>query len=356
MTRKPAHTLVDLLRRIYHSSPWPVIWVYSKLYLAWSWIRSFWLPLHLYTGKTPERGEKFRFAYLGWNPLFLNYWLQKFMAQPEKIPTKKHIPIWRIRTFLDANMVNADLAMAELSKKLPKVKIGNSPAFVLPRWLKMYLDVDLTLAKIKKDRGIPKRIRKYGLEVEKSSSPEDYKFFYEKMYLSYVLGRHRGSAFIEDFKEMFHHSKGKGSILYFAKYDGKRVAGLYELKEEKGPHMYAFGVIDGSEEIMKMGVLGAIYLHALKEHQANGIKRVSFGGTSPHINDGLTMFKLFLGAMVLEIEQQDSPRLCLIPLMNTKAVKDLLVSNPFAFIEDNSVQCAMFKASGKEYPDEEFHK
>lgn len=348
--------LVTLLRRVYHSSPWPIIWVYSKIYLFWSRIRSFRLPVHLYTGVTPGNGHKFTFAYFGWNPLFLSYWLEKFMDRQEKMPFKKHVHVRRIKAFLEANSIDADMALMELSKKLPEVKTEKHSSFVLPRWLKMYLDVDLTLSKIKKRRDIPKRIRRHGLEVETSTTPEDYKFFYEQMHKPYIQDRHQGSAFVEDFKEMFHHSKSKGSILYFAKHDGKRVAGLYELKEEKGPHMYAVGILDGSEEIMRMGVLGAIYFYALQEHKANGIKRVSFGGTSPHLNDGLTMFKLFLGAQIYGIEHQDSPRLSLIPLKKSPAVKDILVSNPFAFIENNAVLCAMFTDSADKEPDEEFQK
>jgi hypothetical protein len=120
--------------------------------------------------------------------------------------------------------------------------------------------------------------------------------------------------------------------------------------------MHAVGVLNGSDDIMRMGVIGALYYFALTDHRKNNIKRVNIGGTSPLLKDGITMFKLSLGAKVSEIQHQNSIRLKLLPLGNSPAVKDFLTSNSFTYIENEYVYCAIFKDETKEESEIKFQK
>ncbi len=98
-----------------------------------------------------------------------------------------------------------------------------------------------------------------------------------------------------------------------------------------------------AEDIMKMGVIGALYYFALVEHRKNNIRRVNIGGTSPLLKDGLTTFKTLLGAKASEYQYQNSVGYKLLALGNSSVVKDFLTSNPFTYLEDDHVYCAMFK-------------
>ncbi|MCK5137397.1 MAG: hypothetical protein KAR19_16555 [Bacteroidales bacterium] len=348
MNKVTKRRLVDYLKKIYNSSPMIVIKTYALVFSAWSKIRSLWLPVHLYTGIAHEGGNSLNFSYLGWDNKVLSYWLVRIFDQYEQVPCKKLIPVWKFNKYLKDKTLKCDLAMVELTNKLAKQRAGELAGFVLPRWLKMHLDVDLSLSLIKKGNDIPRRIRKYSLGVEKGYSDQDFAFFYEKMHKPYIECRHKESGIVEDYKKMLQDFKREKSTIYFVIKDGLRIAGLYEQNFDGIPFMHAVGILDGSDDIMKMGVIGALYYFALTDHRKNNIKRVNIGGTSPLLKDGLTMFKLSLGAKVSEIQHQDSLRLKLLPLRNSPAVEDFLTSNSFTYIDNEYVYCAIFKDETKE--------
>lgn len=348
--------LVDKIKKIYHSSPLIVIKTFSSLYNAWGKIRSYWLPVHLYKGIARDGGKPLDFFYLGWNYHVLNYYLTRIYDQYEKVPGKKHVPAWKINKISNGKIVKGDLAIVELLNTISLRRARKSKGFIFPRWLKTYMDVDLSLSVIKKGNDIPRRIRKFSLESEISTSSRDFELFYEKMHKPYVESRHRNSAYIEDYKKMLQDFKKKNSTLYFVLKDGRRVAGLYEQNPDGIPYMYGVGVLDGSEDLMKKGAVGALYYFALEDHRDNNIKRVNIGGTSPLLKDGLTRFKLSVGAMASEFQYQDSIRLCLLPLRNSPAVKNFLTSNPFTYFENNNVNCAVFIDKTNPVPEAEVQK
>jgi hypothetical protein len=180
--------------------------------------------------------------------------------------------------------------LIELRNKLVSQHTGKIFGFVLPRWVKMYMDVDLSLSNHKKIKDIRRLINKYSFDVEKVSSYHDFVFFYEKMYRPYIASRHRQSAVIEDCKKMLHDFRSEKSAIYFILYEGIRIAGLYEQTENGIPYMHALGVLNGDEDLLKMGVISVLYYYALVDHHNNKIKRVNIGGTSPLLQDGLTRF------------------------------------------------------------------
>lgn len=354
MNRTKNPGFIDRLRKIYHSSPLIVIRSYMALYKAWIKISSYWLPVHLYKGINRDGGKPMTFSYVGWNYQVLAYWLERIFKQYEKVPGKIFIPAWKINRISSGKMINADLAIVELLNPVSMRCVRHAKGWIFPRWLKMYMKVDLSLAKIKKRRDIPKRIRKYSMELEMSTSSKDFKFFYEKMLRPHVEIRHKASAYIEDYKKMLQDFKKKNSTLYFVILDGRRVAGMYEINEGGIPYMYGVGVLEGSEEIMRMGVIGALYYYSLADHSSNNIDRVNIGGTSPLLSDGLTRFKSFLSGKASSFQDQDSIRLYMLPLKNSAGVRDFLTNNPFIFFENKMVKCAMFKDESGSVPEKKF--
>jgi hypothetical protein len=356
MIKLTKRILTDYLREIYHSSPLIVVKTHRRIFSAYNKIRSFWLPVYVYTGIAHVSDNSLKFSYFGWDHKVLSYWLDKIFDKYEQIPYKKLIPFWKINKYLKDNAIKCDLAVIELVNKFVKKIACKEAGFVLPRWLKMYLNVDLSLSFIKQGGYIPRRIRKHSLEVEKGFLDQDFVFFYEKMYKPYIARRHKDSAIVENCKMMLRDFKRKNSIIYFIIKDGIRVAGLYEQNYNGIPFMYAVGVLDGSDDLMRMSVIGALYYFALKDHKEHKIKRVNIGGTSPLLKDGLTMFKLSLGAKASEIQYQDSLKLKLLPFGNSSAVKSFLTSNSFTYIENEFVFRAIFKDETKDESELTFQK
>lgn len=356
MSRVEKPGFVDRLRKIYHSSPLIIIMSYKALYNGWTKIRSCLLPVHLYKGTIRDGGKPLIFSYIGWNYQVLSYWLEQIFEQFEKIPCKKLIPVWKINRISKGKIVNTDLAMVELLNTNSLHRKRDIKGFIIPRWLKCYLDVDLTLANSKKRREANRIIRKFSLEMEISTSSSDFEIFYKKMFRPYIESRHRDSACVEDYKKLLHDFNKKDSTLYFVKKEGRRIAGLYEIDQDGIPYLFSVGILDGDKKIMKMGVVWVLYYYVLTSHRDNNIKRVDFGGTSPLLTDGLTWYKVCIGAKASEIEHQDSLKLLMLPLRNSPAVTDFLKSNPFIYIENNNVNCAIFKDETIPGSKEEFQK
>jgi len=335
--------LINNLKRIYHSSPFFVIATYSFLYSRWCRIRSYWLPVHMYQGTTYNSDKILRFSYLGWNFATISYWLDQIFERYECISIKKRFPAWKLRKIIYNNdTLKNDLMIVEITNNFIERNISDVPGFVLPRWLKMHLSIERSLS-MKSFKQIQNRIGKYNLEFEKAFGCEDFCFFYNKMYKPYIEARYKNSAIIEDYKKMSRNYKNGKSTIYFITRYGKRIAGMYVHNDDGVPYFHALGILYNSEEIRNMGVIGALYYFALLDYKKQNIRRIEIGGTSPLLKDGLTRFKVNLGAMVSEIKKQNSIKLKMRPFGNSSALKSFLISNPFIYIQNHSMLCAAFK-------------
>ena len=143
-------SIVDRLKKIYHSSPLIVIKTYSFVYSVWIRIRSYWLPVQQFTGIARDGGNSLNFSYLEWNYQVLSYWLVKLFESYERIPGKKLVFVWSIKKFSKDKSSTSDLALVELLNKTARRSARTSNGFTIPRWLKAYMDVDASLLAIKR--------------------------------------------------------------------------------------------------------------------------------------------------------------------------------------------------------------
>ena len=180
------NSLMGFLKIIYNSSFMMLIRTNPFAYAVWDKSRSFFLPLYLYKGKTLEGGQPLNFSYLGWNYKYLNYWLSTLFEQYEQIPCKRLIPFWKIHKYLTDKNLICELAMVELTNKAVEKYASKISGFMLTRWIKMYMDVNLSLSLIKKNKFTSRIIRKYALDVEKGYSFKDFDFFYTEMHQPYI--------------------------------------------------------------------------------------------------------------------------------------------------------------------------
>jgi len=331
--------------------------ILSFVFSSWVRIRSVLLPVQVFQGIPSEGCARFTFAYIGWDKRKLSYFLSSLYQSFERVPGKRYIPVWKIEYKTKALSDICDMALLEIDSEISKKCARNIYGFLLPRWLKMFLDVDKSFEIFSDKRNhIRRMVRKYDLSLNIGTSEEDFRFFYERMYKPYIQARHKGSAVIESFETMFNHPRMESARILFVVHEGKRIGGVYEQFFEGLPYLNAVGILDGSQEYRKLGAVSATYYFAVEEYKRNQIPRVDIGGTSPLLMDGLTKFKIAIGAKVSKFECQDSVRVKLLLLNYSPGLSSYLTNSGFVHLDQDQVRCALFQNRLSEESDPDFEK
>ena len=311
-------------------------------------LRCFILPVSLYTGKEKSSGLPLKVAYLGRDKKIYSYWIERLISEKKLIRRKKRVFAWNAYKYLSKNTEDHDLAIVEmnsLTRRFARPDVG----FTLPRWFEMQLDFERALRKMKK-QDIIKTIKKYSITCEKKYSFEDLKYFYDRMYIPYISKRYKDSAVIADFRHYLNLFSKKGSQLLFIKKDDEYVAGVLDEIKNSKIRISAAGILDGREDIMRMGISGTIYYFEMINLYEKGIKSANVGGTSPVLTDGLTQFKLRIGGVAADDKYLGDQLLWFTSFNNTDAIKNMLKINPFIYKLKNGFYRAVFVDS-EEYAD-----
>jgi hypothetical protein len=192
-------------------------------------------------------------------------------------------------------------------------------------------------------------IRKNNLTCEIRNSEADFRFFFERMYIPYISVRHQDAAVLADYNQFLNNIfRKKGSQLYFVLKDGEPIAGSIDEIKKDYIRMSGIGILDGREDIKKMGVITALYYYQALEYKQRNIKNINMGGTSPILTDGLTIYKLSLGAQLFETVRKCETYIRLMPLTRSGAIRKVLSANPFISIHEGSYQRNIFIDPEKE--------
>jgi hypothetical protein len=345
------NVIIKHIKKIHYRIPLGIRKLYMSFVDLVRKLRYYILPLYLYNGIEKISNSHLKIAFLALDKTISFYWMNRFLKEDYKFKKKKMIPVWKLHKYFNRNNESYDLAVIEINnytRKFAKADMG----FLVPRWFQMQLDTNESAIKQMYKLGIIRRIKKYALTFEKKHTVEDYKFFYQRMYTPYTCSRHKNSAIIMDYKYFMEKSREKGAQLGFICKDGKPVAGTFiDLIGDKFRMCFA-GILDGREDIMKMGVNGAIFYFDVVNFIKKGIKSINIGGSSPILTDGLTKYKISLGARAEDLKNFQSQYLWFIPLKDSIAIRKVLKLNPLIFrIEDNLYRLIFVDPS--EYNDKE---
>ncbi len=239
---------------------------------------------------------------------------------------------WQVPAIIKS--YNPDLVISEVSS-ISFTHFQNSNGYILPVWVAMRINIDRPIDDICKRSAshfsdVLKRIRKYNLTYEILTDEDSFNFFNEKLYLPYITKRHGEEAIIDDLKKIWESSPSP--VLMAIKEEGKIVAG--SLIQKTGDYLYGLrlGILDGNEEYLRHGVGGAIYYYGILEGQKMGCRYLDVGSTRSFLTDGLTKYKISLGAeFVLD---KTTLKECLWLGFNEKsdAAKEFMFSNPFIYL------------------------
>ncbi|UCH13435.1 MAG: hypothetical protein JSV22_09995 [Bacteroidales bacterium] len=340
--------LTGFLKIIHYSLPPQVQIIYMFLVNLARKLRCFILPVSIYTGREKSGGLPLKIACLGRDKKVYNYWTERLINEKKLIQSKKKVFAWSAYKYLSKNKEDHDLAIIEMNSLTTRFAKPDT-GFVLPRWFEMQLDFERAHSKMKK-RGIIKTIKRYSITCEKKYSVGDLRYFYERMYVPYITKRYEHSAIIPDFRYYLNLFRRKSSQLLFIKKDDEYVAGV--LDEIKGGkiRISAAGILDGREDIMRMGISGAIYYFEMINYFEKGIKSANIGGSSPLLTDGLTQFKLRIGGVAADDKYLGDQALWFTSFNNTEAIKNMLKTNPFIYKLKDGFYRAVFVDS-EDYSD-----
>jgi hypothetical protein len=339
------NSIIKYLKRIHSKIPPQIRVLYLFIIDLTRRLRYYTLPIYLFEGKEKISGNSLKIAYLGWDKRISSYFIKRLLRPNHTVQKKQIIPVWNVLKYFSNDKENCDLVIVEINKLTKKFAVQEK-GFLLPRWFEMQIDIEDFNNRIKKS-DIKRRIRKHSLSFEKRHTAKDFKLFHQRMFIPYISARHKESAILSDYKYLLRRFKKKGAGLGFIMKDGIPVAGSFtEFKKNKF-RMSGMGVLDGREDIMRMGVSGAIYYFEILNCIKKGIKTINIGGTSPIITDGLTQFKLSLGAKAEDLEFFYKQYLWFIPLKNSLLLRNILKSNPFINIIKDSLYLSLFIESSE---------
>jgi hypothetical protein len=332
---------VDSLTKLHTALPVSIRNIYLPAIHAFQSIRMFFPKLKILEGEEISTALPMRVAYFGLDDRILSYWTELLFAQKPSIRTTSRVPIWKVKEFIGKSEEKFDLAIVELTGITKKV-IALKSGFLLPRWLDLEIDVHKPIH-IKQLDTIKRRIRKYKLTFERRYTDSDLQYFYKRMYLPYISARHKDASVITDYNNFHYSFSRKKSQLFFILKDGEPIAGAIDILEGKnGIRMGSMGVLDGREDLLREGVIGACYYFRILDYQNRKINSVNLGGTSPILTEGLTQYKLSFGGEARDRKHLSSPYIMLLPVNNTAAVRKALKSNPFIYIDDINTYRGIF--------------
>jgi hypothetical protein len=294
------------------------------------------LPVYLY------ESDNMRIAYAGYSAIKRNYYARMVLNNNQNETYIGRLMFWQLKRLFKSS--NLDLVISETSR-ISLNHFQTYGGYIIPEWVEMRINIDRPLQEICRESvsdfaRVARRIRKFNLSYEMLSDDESFNYFYNRMYLPYISKRHGEEALIEDLNLFWKSSPSP--LLIFIEENGIIVGGSLIKKNGDSLKGIRLGLLDGNDEYMRHGVIGAIYYFCVIEGQKMGCKYLDIGGSRPFLNDGLTKYKLGLSA---EFAIESSPwkeYLWLGVKDGSIAANEFLQNNPFMHLsKDNLYKSSM---------------
>jgi len=133
-------------------------------------------------------------------------------------------------------------------------------------------------------------IRRHGFTCRVASSPEEFDFFYDRMYIPMVQRRHSGYGKIEPRDIQFKYFQS-GVLLQVLSPDNQPVSAGLLLPDNLVLFYTSNGLTDGSMEWFRRGALAALYYFSIQYGYENGFRILDLGSTRPFLRDGIYTHK-----------------------------------------------------------------
>ena len=330
---------MSLLKKLHHALPPGIRKSYRFIVILLEKLKQRYLPVSRYTCYPDDSGASLSFVYTGWDPKLCYYWLSRIGGSSKREPGGKRISRSRLPGYVRKMQTQADLFILETgAKSLPDSYDGG---FLLPRWMELEVDIETSL-KTSRVKNITRNIRKHSLEYEIRTGSDAFDLFYHRMYVPFSKKRHGESADISDYKHFSgKYSKGSSELFFILK-EGEPVASAYIEVRESSCRVSAFGVLEASEEIFRMGVIGALYYFVMMYYKERGMRKILVGNSMAVAFDGVTEFKTQIGAKPFGLDLPEKEKYYVIPRFSNPLIMNLFRSNPLIGLSGSGPQLAVF--------------
>jgi hypothetical protein len=232
------------------------------------------------------------------------------------------------------NLTDSDLIIIESSQHLTH-RLPKQGTITLPFRVRFVLDIrgnwEEVVQRFRRDarRNDVQKAKRFGYEYEISHSEADLVMFYHDMYLPTVRKRHGALAALLPKREAYQllrHGR-----LFLAKRDGTYVAGGLCYVQQGVLGFAEMGVLNGDEQLMKEGAVGAMNYLCIRWAHQQGFRGVNLGSCWPYLS-GIFRNKRKWGATV-STPPYEHKRIWIRIQRNTPAVSQFLQSNPCVIVD-----------------------
>jgi hypothetical protein len=284
----------------------PRSWVRNLVLLflvhLWRWshfvLRQLELDVYILQGNSAVNGERFVTLYAG-DKLRLRYLIKRLFDSEVEIVDHWRIPVWRLKILKQIMQENVDLVILEVSEVLKRIVKGESyweapDSVQMVFFLSSQRDETQIIERMKSHKESFRRFRKAGFKMVEGDNVRDFDFFYERMHIPYIKGRHGEYADIGD-REVMRRLSRHSRLRFVCLPDGTRVAGSLSMHRGSVYHGLFMGVLDGDWNIVKSGAVAFIYYQEILEAHHLGARLFDGGEVMPFEGDGVFQHKRLWG-------------------------------------------------------------
>ena len=248
-----------------------------------------YLPVYLYESDT------MKIIYAGYSTIKMNYYIRLIMHSDKNHTLLERRSFWKIPDLIKDH--NVDLVIAEISP-IALNRFQEFDGYIFPEWTDMRINIDRPINEIFNDgvadfSDIKRRIRKYNQTYEILTDEASLNNFNDKFYIPYITKRHREEAWIDDVHLIW--KAAVSPMILVIRENDVIVGASLNTKTEDSLCIKRLGLLDGNEEYLRHGVVGALYYFGILEANKMECRYFDLGGTRPFLSDGLTKFKMGLG-------------------------------------------------------------
>ena len=339
MTRTPS--LRERLRDYYWSRLHPItLRLAEPLFWIKRRVRPRWIEVEQLTGPEVGTGEPLKILCQQDEATRHHFLKLMFAAPPESANLGRRQLLKLFRTFGQSDS-SADLAIIAATAGQHEW-LDEGSWFSIPRWVRGHAPLPPGEAVLRHEsiKATLRLIRRHGYEAVPTRDEKNLQDYFERMYAPYTRATFGAGATLNSLPD----TKAMRADLELVRLQkksrpGEYLGGFLVIYEASAPRLWSVGVLNGDRELVRAGVLAALYYLSFQYLAKQGFTRLNLGGSRPFFNDGILRYKRRyqqrLTHWVWEGTELKIARL-------TPAVKSFLRQNPFIFRSKGQMHGAVF--------------
>lgn len=268
----------------------------------WYFTKGLAIRMTLYEGTLVGTDVSFRCLMIG-PTLFPAEFREKIFTELPRVMRVIHVPFFALRRYLSSRRHKYDLCVAVMPLHRSHLLQGVS-GLTGGGLVTQEVSTVGGWEQVRKNMSRAKRSwlngfqRKPVFELKISTSLSDVQYFYEKMFVPYMLKRHGKYAVVDSYEQIVSMLHQQGLLMFMWR-DGQPVAA--SLCQRKGDELEykRVGILDGDEEILAAGGLMAIYYYMIDFAITHDLRSVGLGQSPSFLTDGVFDNKARWGARAI---------------------------------------------------------